>query len=239
MISLCITTYNRLDLVLECFRDVLDDERVSEIVIVDDASDKEIYDTLEAVISDIDNPKVKLYRNENNLDCYLNKRRAVQLATNDWVIIFDSDNILTKEYIDQLYEARFSSAGASWWSWKRIYQPSFAKPLFDFTVLQGQVIDKTNVGIYLGYSCTETMLNAMNYFVNRHTWLEAFDDSVNPVTSDSLYQNYNLLKDGCEVYVVPGLTYEHRVHDGSHYKQNVKRTPQGFHESILQKLKEL
>jgi hypothetical protein len=83
------------------------------------------------------------------------------------------------------------------------------------------------------------MLNAMNYFVHRDEYLRVWDGSIDPVTSDSLFQNYNWLKAGNEISVLPELEYEHRVHSGSHYQNNVRRTPRGFHESIIQKLKEL
>jgi hypothetical protein len=122
----------------------------------------------------------------------------------------------------------------------RILNPSFAKPHFDFRMHQCTLIDKSNVHEYYMHSGSfQTMLNAMNYFVNRDEYLRVWDGSIDPVTSDSLYQNYNWLKAGNSIYVVPGLEYEHRVHSGSHYQNNVRRTPQGFHESIVQKLKEL
>ena len=79
----------------------------------------------------------------------------------------------------------------------------------------------------------------MNYFVNRDEYLRVWDGSIDPVTSDSLYQNYNWLNGGNSIYVVPNLTYEHRVHSGSHYQNNVRRTPQGFHDSIIEKLKNM
>jgi glycosyltransferase involved in cell wall biosynthesis len=231
MISLCLTTYNRTDLLFESFQQVIDDDRISEIVIVDDHSPMEVFNTIHEHTKDI--PKVKLYRNEKNLDCYRNKREAVSKATNEWVIIFDSDNIMTKGYVDRV-------SSLDWVGHKGVvYQPSFSKPHFDFRRYEAQVVNRSYVAYLMNDGTFQTMLNAMNYFVNRDEYLRVWDGSVDPVTSDSIFQNYNWLKAGNSIYVVPGLEYEHRVHNGSHYQNNVKRTPRGFHDSIIQKLKEL
>lgn len=231
MISLCITTYNRTDLLFESFAQVIDDDRISEIVIVDDHSDIEVFNKVSEFCANI--PKVKLYRNEKNLDCYRNKREAVSKACNEWVIIFDSDNIMTKEYVNSLIEHN------QYWAYDRVLNPSFSKPHFDFRQHQGLFVTKDNVNDTINSGSFQTMLNAMNYFVNRDEFLRVWDGSVDPVTSDSLYQNYNWLKAGNSIYVVPGLEYEHRVHNGSHYQNNVRRTPRGFHEEIVNKLKAL
>jgi glycosyltransferase involved in cell wall biosynthesis len=229
MITLCLTNYNRTDLLFDSFRQVINDDRISEIVIVDDHSTMECFNTVFWYTKDI--PKVKLYRNDRNLDCYRNKREAVSKATNDWVILFDSDNILTKEYVDKIC--------SHVWDPKELVNPSFAKPHFDFTKYSGLVVDKTNVFLHMHESSFTTMLNAMNYFVNRDEYLKVWDGSVDPVTSDSIFHNYNWLKAGNSIYVMHGLEYEHRVHDGSHYRNNVRRTPIKFHESIEQKLRDL
>ena len=229
MISLCLTTYQRTDLLFESFRQVIDDDRISEIVIVDDHSSMDYFNRVFEYTRSI--PKVKLFRNEKNLDCYRNKREAVSKATNEWVILFDSDNILTKEYVDAICKQDFQK--------DTILQPCAARPHFVFVKHSGLIIDKHNVSVRIDDGPFSTMLNAMNYFVNRDEFLRVWDGSVDPVTSDSLFQNYNWFKAGNSIYVVPGLEYEHRVHNGSHYQNNVRRTPQGFHDSIIQKLKEL
>jgi glycosyltransferase involved in cell wall biosynthesis len=231
MISLCLTTYNRTDLLFESFRQVIDDDRISEIVIVDDHSPIEVFNKIYDHTKGI--PKVKLYRNEKNLDCYRNKREAVSKATNEWVIIFDSDNIMTKGYVNTLFTTTYT------WDDRCIWQPSFARPHFNFTKYENKFFNKSSIIRYANDGTIQTMLNAMNYFVNRDEYLRVWDGSVDPVTSDSIFQNYNWLKAGHSIYVVPGLEYEHRVHNGSHYQNNVKRTPRGFHDSIIQKLKEL
>jgi glycosyltransferase involved in cell wall biosynthesis len=232
MISLCIPTHNRTGLLFDAFREVVADDRVSEIVIVDDASDDEIFTTVAWFCKDIE--KVKLYRNEKNLDCYRNKREAISKATNEWVIIFDSDNVITKSYIDRIENLYVAGLNQN-----TIYHPSFAEPNFNFTTYEGLLFNKDNVSRYMHDGTFQTMLNAMNYFVNRDEYLKVWDGSVDPVTSDSIYQNFNWINSGGSIYVVPELKYMHRVHSGSHYQNNVRRTPRGFHDEVVNKLKQL
>lgn len=242
MISVCIPTYNRFNLLLECIAPFLEDDRVTEIVIVDDCSDMNIYKNIE--IYCMQYAKVRLYRNEKNLDCALNKKRCVELATNDWVLLADSDNVFSKEFIDTIFNERHINPVTQENTWSRlmIYQPSFAKPHFDFTAFEGKHISFMNVAFFMMQHQFQTMLNAANCFFHREEWLGVFDSSIDPVTSDSIYQNYRWLEAGNSIYVVPGLHYEHRVsnhgkEEKSHYVQKNRKTPKGFHESIVNKLK--
>jgi glycosyltransferase involved in cell wall biosynthesis len=237
MISLCITTYNRYELLFESFAQVLDDDRISEIVIVDDCSDGDIWNKICVRVGELNwkHPKIKLYRNEKNLGCYHNKREAVSKASNEWVIIFDSDNIIDKTYIDKIFECNKAPYA---WSSDTIYQPAFARPHFDFRKFQLETYERSNVHLYAGDPTFTTALNAMNYFVNRDEFLKVFEDRPEPWTADSLLQNYNWLKAGNSIYFCPGLEYEHLVHDGSHYKEHHRKTGNLYNE-LVNKLKEM
>ena len=231
MVSFCVTTWMRFEMVIECFSQILDDDRISEVIISDDASTDGSYEKLCDYFRH--EPKVKIYQNSINLDCFLNKRRAIELATNDFIIIADSDNIFSTDYLDRIFDYS--------WSEDVIFQPSFAMPNFDFQQYQGLIITKNNVAEYIDKPMFETMLNAFNFFVNKNSFLETWDkmEILEPMTSDSLWFNYNWLKDGKSIFVVPDLFYYHRVHEGSHYQNNISKTPIGFHQSVLQKIKEL
>lgn len=234
MISLCLTTWNRDSMTFDAFRQVLNDDRISEIVIVDDCSDERIYNNLAFMVNGIG--KVHLYRNETNLGCYHNKRKSVELAQNEWVIVFDSDNILTKEYLDAIYFPKD-------WLPHMLYQPEWARPHFDFRKFSGTVINAFNVKNYMPQAHFTTMLNAMNFFINRDEFLKIPHRKEETWTADSIYFNYLWLKAGNKIYVTPGMQYDHRVndHDGqeqSHYKTNVHKTG-NFYNEVERMLKEL
>lgn len=228
MISLCLTTWNRDSMTFDAFRQVLNDERISEVVIVDDHSDERIYNNLVFMCNGLD--KVKIFRNAQNKGCYWNKHTAVELATNEWVILFDSDNVLNTKYLDAIPGTL---------SQRTIYQPEFARPHFDFTKYAGHYFDRTIAKNYTPQETFTTMLNAMNFFVNREEFLRVFDTNKSePWTADSIYFNYLWLKAGNSIYVTPGMQYDHLVHNGSHYKNNVHKTGNFFNE-VKQMIKDL
>lgn len=228
-ISIAIPTYNRIEMTVESFMQVYDDDRISEIIIVDDASDLGAFLELKEICDKLS--KVKLYRNVSNQDCYRNKATAIGYCTNEYAILLDSDNKIDKTYLDAIYLYQ--------WEYDKILTPEYARPNFDFRAYSGLDFSRENIAQYIDRPMFEVMCNAANYFVNVDKYLEAFDDNVNPVTSDSIYIIYKWLTLGGSVYVVPSMQYDHLVHNGSHYQNNVGRTQQGFHENILEQLREM
>lgn len=233
MISIAITSFNRSDLTLKSFEKVLYDQRISEVVIVDDQSEHEHFTKLYELVRHL--PKVRLIQNEKNLGCYWNKRKAVESASNEWVILLDSDNQIDTSYLDAIENV--SGHGDN--PIKTILQPEFARPHFDFRVYSGKTFDREWVKNYLPQQTFCTMLNAMNFFVNRDEYLRVFDTTKKePWTADSIYFNYLWLKAGNKIYVTPGMQYDHLVHDGSHYKNNVHKTG-NFYNEVVEMLKQL
>lgn len=231
-VTLALTHYNRFKLLVESFSQVLGDPRISEIVIVDDCSTDGSFQKIEEQFRNV--PKVRVYQNSLNLDCYLNKREAVRKASNDWVILFDSDNIMTKAYLDALFR------WPSWSSWQSntFYCPDFAQPHFDYRAFSGQFVDRFNIRTYIEKPMFECALNTANYLVPKKGYLEVFDDSVNPHTSDTIFQAFNWIRKNGILAFVPGLQYSHRIHDGSHYKKNNHKTG-AFADQVKRSLKAL
>ena len=230
-LSICVPTYNRYQMTIEAFAQVLDDPRISEIVIMDDCSTDGSTQQLADYFTGIQ--KVKLWVNSINIDCYKNKKTAIEHCTNEWCILLDSDNIIDITYLDRLFDIPE-------WSVDTIYTPQWARPHFDFRSFAGVTIHKNNVAQLMAqFLNMEVCLNAANYFVNREEYLLCFDASKDPVTSDSIFMCYNWLHSGNQIHVLTGLEYEHRIHEGSHYQKNVNRTPAGFHQEILHKLSQL
>lgn len=211
-ISLCLTNYNRFELLIESFRQVINDDRISEIVISDDNSDPEIYNQLKALFAEI--PKVEFYRNEKNVGMSLNKKLAIERAQNKRCIIFDSDNVITTAFIDALYALPI-------WDSNIIYAPEFAKPEFDYRAFTGKAIHKNNVKDFLSQPMFDCLLNTCNYFVDREKYLEVYEHNPAMKATDTVYFNYLWLKKGYSFYVVPGLQYDHRVHAESGFLEDV------------------
>lgn len=230
-ISLCITTFNRDKMLYEAFARVMDDERINEIVIVDDQSTNTPFAAIQYYASLY--PKIKLFRNGVNLGCYRNKREAISKASNEFVIIFDSDNILKTDYIDRIFEQQ--------WSKDTLFAPDFAKPHFNYTSFAGETITSGNVKSFVDRKHFTALINTMNYFVNRDEYLRVWEDRSEPWTADTALQNYNWLKAGNNIHVLKGLQYEHRIEHSehkSHYQEHNRKTGKLFDE-VMGKMKQL
>lgn len=229
MISLAITSYNRFDFTINCFEQVLNSDLVSEVVIVDDCSDDGSYEKLINFYSL--EPKVKIFRNEHNLGCAFNKRRAVELVSCEFVAVIDSDNIIDESYIDTIFDYD--------WNEDIIFQPEWLMPYFDFRAYSGLSLTRNNIAQWIRQPLVETLLNAHNFFVNKKNYLEVSQGLEDAVTSDSILFALKWLESGRTIFVCPELRYWHSVHPKSHYRTENHRTPIGLHESILNKLKAL
>lgn len=224
-ITAAFTNFNRTDFLFEAMKPFIEDERINEIVVVDDDSEDTKFFQVSAFCQD--HPKIRLYKNLQNLGCYRNKREAVSKAKNEWVLLLDSDNLFSKTFIDRIENLCVAGVNP-----KTLYQPDFAAPHFNFTSFAGNNFTKGNTRLVAENVTFCTMLNAMNYFVNRDEYLRVWEDRSEPWTADSLLQNYNWLNGGNSIYVVPGLQYEHRVHEGSHYKEHNRKTGNLYNELV-------
>jgi glycosyltransferase involved in cell wall biosynthesis len=208
-LSLCITTFNRTTMVIEAFEKVYDHPLIDEIVICDDCSTDENYtQLLELWYLHPAKDKIKIFRNEKNLNMSRNKAKAISHAKNDWVAIIDSDNILPVEYFDSLTEF--------WYMNKHlILHPDFAEPEHDYRQWDEEIITSINAKDFLHEREFRCLLNSCNYIVNRDEYLRVYKYDPSIKESDTIYFNTLWLESGNGFYVVPGMKYHHRKHSGS------------------------
>jgi len=212
-ISLAITSYNRDEYTISSFKNVLDDDRISEIVICDDYSDLNIFESLKSKINSLNFKKIKLHRNEQNLGSSLNKKQVVSLCENDWVIIFDSDNIIPKSYIDKIFEINE-------WNSNLMYLPDKAS-IFDYRMFDNQTFDKYDVTEKLSDRTMLCLLNTGNYFVNKNKYLETYKYDITVKHTDGIYFIFLWLKNDYSIYVVKDMEYIHNFHDKNGWTENV------------------
>jgi hypothetical protein len=207
-ISVCIPQYGRPDMLMETIQYPLFDSRIDEIIICDDQSPIDEYYKLIRNIKGL--PKIKLIKNVVNFHNQQNKRNALSFAKNDWCVLLDNDNKINKDFIDKLYEIEN-------WAVEKIYHPAFAAPNFDYRKFNNHTIDIENVAKYCDYNIFMTLLNTNNYFVNRNEYLKTYQYNSEIRGADGIYNNFNWLKAGNTIYIVPNMEYEHRVHPGSEF----------------------
>jgi glycosyltransferase involved in cell wall biosynthesis len=206
-VAICVPTWNRFDFTIKCFEQIINDERVEEFIINDDNSNDGSYERLVDFYKY--NPKVKLFQNKERLKVHGNKAEAIKKSSAEWCILFDSDNVISKQYLDTIFSQE--------WNEDTIFQPSFAMPNFDYRHLEG-VYNISNMSDRYEQPLFECMLNTQNFFVNREKYIETWEDQLDINGADSIFFNYLWLKKNNSIFVMPNLSYEHTVHRGSFYE---------------------
>lgn len=211
-LTLAITTFNRYEMLLESFTPVLTNPRIDEILIMDDHSEDKYWNKIKDLAKF--NPKIKVCRQAANRGMSVNKRDAVFNSKNDWVILFDSDNICGPDYVNNIPVHLKPNT---------IYCPWFAKPNFDYRVFKDDTVSKNTLKHLnrIDHTALNCLLNTCNYVVHRESYLKTWEENKSVKASDTIWFNYLWLKSNGVMYVVAGMEYEHRVHNGSGFLENV------------------
>lgn len=220
-LSLCIPTFNRWNFLEKTIPEYISNPYIQEIVISDENGTD-----IEKIRAKFSHPKLKLFSNTSRLGAFLNKNKAVSYATNPWVCLIDSDNFAEQSYFEAWYKYIETNPIQT----NIIYSPSFTIPQknhsgFDYRHLINDTFTlETTWGIF-GKFHVQTMLNTGNYIVNKEMYLKAdgtdkFTDYIPKCLAvDVLFKNYLMLRLGARIQLVPDMSYNHIVHDGSYYTQ--------------------
>lgn len=209
-LSLAITTFMRYEMTVESFAQVIDDPRIDDIVILDDASTDGSYEKLSDHFNG--NEKIRVIRQAQNRGMSQNKADAVAHANNEYVALWDSDNIFGTDYLDALEKVPFYE--------NAILCPVFAKPQFDFRKYAGKTIQRNDAKYLIADDAFNVAMNCCNYVVPRQQYLKTYKFNKGHICSDTVWFNYNWLKNGNVFHFVDGMEYTHRVHPGSGFLQN-------------------
>lgn len=95
-VSVCIPVFNRKQLVMEALQSVLtQDISDLEIIVVDNHSDDGTWEVLQTV----QDPRLRLCRNDTNIGLFGNFNRAGQEAKGDFVLFLCSDDVLRPDFL--------------------------------------------------------------------------------------------------------------------------------------------
>ena len=221
-ISLCIPTMNRWEFLKINLPKYLQNPYIGEIIITDETG--EDFEILTKVYKD--NSKIKVFKNNKRLGGFLNKLQCMKYASYDWICLLDSDNYADLSYFNEF----FLYTRQNKLQQNMIYCPSFAKPYFNFQLLENIIVDEKSIKGILNSEnqlLLERSFNTGNYIINRSVVniLESIimrDKEVDEISKlffpmDAFYMNYLLLQNGYSFVIVPNMEYEHIVHDGSFY----------------------
>ena len=198
-------------------------ELISEIIICDENGND--IDKINRYFPD--QPKLKLFKNEKRLGPFMNKLNACRRATNEWIALMDSDNFANELYFQTGKKYIEEEIGGQK---QIILAPSKANP-FDFSKLNNFIYKKGNfeknnaLERASGNSNSNVLMNTGNYILNKFLIDNLnIDWELNNITMSSacdvIFFNTLLFEQlDLKLHVVPGLEYEHVVHDGSIYTQ--------------------
>ena len=98
MISLIVPTYNRAYALKQVLDTFFTQEKVNEIVFIDDASSDDTSDVVQAFVTKYPTIKVVYHRNLKKSGASFSRLKGVELATNEYILFCDDDEFIGNSY---------------------------------------------------------------------------------------------------------------------------------------------
>lgn len=220
-ISIAIPFYNTSQYFLDCIKHAINDDFVSEIVVNDDLSNENEWEKINCIISDLNNEKIRLYRNSINLGGFKNKYETIKKCSSEWVYLLDSDNYLDETTLDTIKAIKDVDTNIC-------YCPQIMVMFRD----NGKIDREVNFDYpydKIGFAESKKsmshinfpmFLNTGNFIVNREKHLERMYDAYHnqePLSCCSIAFQYNWMLNGGYTKIVPNFKYFHRLRDDSYW----------------------
>lgn len=215
-ISICIPFFDTHDLTRNFLDTIVNENFVDEIVISDDSSKNNFL---------YSHPKVKIFRNEINQGAFRNKFLTVSKASNDWVLLLDSDNAVDKQVLKKIFNFYYKI--------NYLYLPkklvlesleNFDDKMHKFEMNYDfdKIIDLNSASKYLvnKNQKIEWLLNTGNFIINKFEYLEVskkyfLDNQASYLDCDALVFTYLWLKSGRKIQILDSYFTYHRLRKSS------------------------
>ncbi len=218
-LTVAIPTYSRWAFLRTLLPKLLEYRWVKHIIVSDDGGGDAM-----AIWSESwgNHEKLSVHINDKRLGIFGNKRRCLELAKTEWVLLLDSDNEYTTESFEFLERA--TTSGLLEWSSRVIYAAggmrrlearTVSRPLEHFGDLE---ISRSNWESICKISGSSELLNDGNFLIH----VSALEHIPKDVPHDRYYAADMiawldlLINNGGWTYkVLKGLSYIHNVHNDS------------------------
>ncbi len=219
-ISLAIPTYNSSEYFWDCIKSAISTDFIDEIVINDDSSNSNHLCNLYEIVSRIDNGKIKIFKNEQNLKAFKNKYLAVSNCKHDWVYLLDSDNYfdekLVKIFMNVEYDPKVCYCPQRLLiSDGRIVEYNYFDEYIDIDIIRRYIFE--------GKYYLDWFLNTGNFLVNKEEYLKTqnsfFENEEYHANNDVVIFTYYWLTGGNKYKILDGFEYYHRIRPGNYYKE--------------------
>ena len=227
-LSVVIPNYNNTKYLLQNLNQLKDVKIVNEIIIVDDTSNDFV--DLSNLIAELNDNRIKLYKNEFNLGALKNKLKSLEYCTNEWAVLFDSDNYFSENFFDIVQNLELDS--------NKIYSPCLLHKIdennnswgghnniFDYREFNN--ISKENFHSLSSNMNFRTLMNTCNYLLPVKNFMSCISIEVENYDTrkissiDCVMFFSHWIQCGYSVEVVPELEYKHRIHSNSQYMANI------------------
>jgi len=231
--SVAIPHYNRGASIGRPLRNLLNHAAVEEIVIVDDGSHEDQWQSAREVVNQIaHHGKIRMHRRIKNLGALRTKLECVERCESPRVLLLDSDNTAFVNYLNAISNLTDSREDT-------IYCASWAFPFFPFHDFGNEAInfDRAAELSRTGLLKRRYIINDGNYLVPRDNYVNIISKIANAGNhaADVMLVNYRWLSAGNSIQILPSTSYLHRIEGGSFW-ENTKAISKVELMSIFKKL---
>jgi hypothetical protein len=230
-LTIAIPTMKRFSFLQHTLPLYLNRPEVARVVLCDETGE----DATAIQASSFSNhPKLRVLVNERRLGIYENKLKCIRESQETpMVAVLDSDNLFSEEWFEVLSETV-----------QRLGMSTIYASAGFVSIDQRTGATKTPCSSFSGTRISNKTWNSTflkpgwNHLLNDGNWVlpskEAFAALPTNVKSsdleaaDAIFMLQQFVKQGMEIYYVPGLSYKHIVHDGSSWLQTAKESTQIF-----------
>lgn len=100
MVSIVITAYNVEEWIRECVESALGQTlKETEVIVVEDCST----DSTRDILSDINDRRLRTLYNDTNIGAGASRKRGIEAAHGEYILLLDGDDCLEKNFIEELY----------------------------------------------------------------------------------------------------------------------------------------
>ncbi len=222
LVSIIIPTYKRLNLLKEAIYSALNQtfDGDYEIIIVDNTDDSSYQSTYEWIRS-LDSSRIIYYHNEDNIGMFGNWNRGLELASGEWVVILNDDDLLCEAYLDRMvYCAKklpkeTSIIGCHHYNMinSEINKSCMEIKRRIYNALERRAIPVVEKDMYFG-----AYLSLVGAFIKKETAIElgGFSEDFYP-SSDFLFVITNVFH-GCKLFYIPQKLAIYRIEDNESMK---------------------
>lgn len=229
LVSICIPFYKGREYVTQTLRSVMDQTwQEWEMVIADDASGDGTAEEIERFVSEVDDPRIRFFRNEERLGMVGNWNKVLGLARGRYIKLLCCDDWLRPDCVERQARALEANPSAALTASTRMVVNSVGQPLFARACYR-------RTGLYDGRAAlrkcllagTNTIGDPVAVMFRADLLLRSglFEPSVVYCTDMDLW--LRLLEHGDLHFIADSLSY-YRIHKGSTGKALREKTVRDF-----------